>query len=99
MRPTGNHLHVREEITTQLNGIHLPQKTRMDLMLGRPRVFRVLAMGPGKLTRKGILIPMEVEIGDRIIVHSYTAGPVEIGDGTAIITSEEITAVIPKGTP
>lgn len=96
MKPIGNHLHVREEIHSAINGIHLPQKTRMDLALGRPRVFRILAKGPGKLTRKGHLIPIEAEIGDRIIVHSYTTGPVDLPDGTAIITAEEITAVMPK---
>lgn len=96
MKPTGNHVLVREERHEQIGGIFLTQKAKMDLTLGRPRVFRVLATGRGFYTRKGALVPIECESGDRVIVHSYTDGPQDLPDGTAIITADQIVMVMPK---
>lgn len=95
MKPLGNHLLVREELHEHIGGIFLTKKAKMDLMLGRPRVFLVLAKGPGRRTRKGVLLPIECEVGDRLIVHSYTDGPQDNPDGTAIITADQILAVMP----
>lgn len=95
VKPTGNHLLVSEELPQQIGGIFLTKKAKMDLMLGRPRVFRVLAKGPGKPNRKGVVIPIECEVGDRVICHSYTEGPQDILDDKHIITSDQILAVMP----
>ncbi len=97
MRPTSNHLVVQEEVPEQLGSIYLTEKMKMSLQLGRPRVFRVLAKGPGRLTKKGVLIPIECEPGDRIITHSYFEGPTELDDGRHIITDQQILAVMPRG--
>lgn len=96
MKPTGNHLLVEEEEPQHIGGIFLTKKLKMDLMLGRPRVFRVLSVGPGRTTRKGVLLPIECEPGDRIITHSHTEGPMDLKDGKHIITADQILAVMPR---
>ncbi len=98
-RPTGCHLLVKEEIPEQIGNIYLTEKLKMSLLLAKPRVFRVLAKGPGRITRKGVEIPIECEVGDRLIVHSYLKGPQDMPDGLHIITEEEVLAVMPGGKP
>lgn len=98
-RPTGCHVLVREEIPDQISGIYLTEHMKMSLLLAKPRVFRVLAKGRGRITRKGVEIPIDAEVGDRLIVHSYTKGPQDMPDGLHIITEEEILAVLPTKPP
>lgn len=95
MKPLGKHIIVQEEVAEQIGGIFLTKKAKMDLMLGRPRVFRVISVGPGRLTKKGVLIPPECRAGDRIICHSYFEGPIDLPDGRHIITQDQILAVLP----
>jgi co-chaperonin GroES (HSP10) len=99
VKPIGNHLLVQEEIRDQIGGIFLPEKSRMDLTLGRPRVFRVLAVGSGRRTRKGIQIPIETKPGDRVITYSHTTGPVDLPNGHSIISEDQILAVLPSTNP
>lgn len=80
---------------TTRNGIYLPESARDDINTGGPKEYRVLMVGPGR-TVNGCLIPVECAVGDRIICHSYTTGPVDLDDGTKIITDDQIIAVIPS---
>lgn len=96
MRMTGNHLLCEPITFNQVGMIHLTGKMQFSMELGRPRVLRVLAKGPGRLNRKGVRIPLECEPGDRVIVHSYTEGPEELPGGRIVITGEQIIAVLPK---
>ena len=47
--------------------IHLPQKS--TLFDGDQKQWQVLEVGPGRLTKKGVLIPPEVKVGDRVIFN------------------------------
>jgi len=97
MKVLGNHLLV-EAIpqTRSAGGIHFSPGYGQQENVGGPKVFRVLATGPGRPNRKGVLIPLEAEPGDRIICHSYTSGPVDVGPDRHLITSDQILAVLPK---
>ena len=59
-------------------------------------MFRVLAVGQGRRNKKGILIPVECSVGDRVMCHSYFTGPMKLDDGSYIITDSEIIAVLPR---
>lgn len=76
--------------------IVLPPILLDDNNTGGPKEFLVLQTGPGRRTRKGVVLPIECEPGDRVICHSYTTGAVEVGNGKMIITDDQIIAVLPK---
>lgn len=95
MRLTSNHLLCEPIAFNRVGLIHLTEKLKFSMELGRPRVMKVLAVGPGRMTRKGVRIPIECEVGDRVIVHSYTEGALELKDGSCIITDDLIIAVLP----
>ena len=99
MKPLSNHIHVERVIRPTYNHdgvIQLPPVLLDDNNTRGPKEYRVLAVGPGKVNKKGILIPIECEPGDRLIVQSYTVGEELLADGTALITDDMIIAVIPK---
>lgn len=96
MRMTSNHLLCEPITFDKVGSIHLTEKMKFSMDLGRPRVMRVLALGPGRLTRKGVLLPIECNPGDRVIVHSYTDGAIDLPDGNVIINDQQILAVLPK---
>jgi co-chaperonin GroES (HSP10) len=62
------------------------------------KMFRVIAAGPGRVTRKGVLIPNEIKAGDNVIVDARTGGrPQELGEGRFIISNPDdaVIAVCP----
>lgn len=99
MRMTGDHILCEPIAFNQVGLIHLTGKLQFSIELGKPRVMRVVAQGPGKVNRKGVLIPLECEVGDRVIVHSYTEGPHDLPDGKVVITHDQVIAVLPKTKP
>ena len=80
-------------------GIHLPQILQDEYNIGGMKLFRVLAVGQGRRTKKGAIVPIECEPGDRVICHSYFKGPIEIEGGQKIVSSDEIVMVLPKPQP
>lgn len=98
MKPTGNHLHVRPILRDRVGSILLTEKLKISLELGRPREWRVLAVGPGRLTKKGVRVPVEAAPGDRVITFHDFEGPVDLPDGTALITETQILAKLPRPT-
>jgi len=80
---------------TSRGGIFIPESVRSEFNSG-PKLFRVVAVGPGRRTKKGELLPMEVEIGDSVLVHSYTDGPVPFDDKHRLIRKEYVLLVFPS---
>ena len=84
---------------TTLRGIHLPDQALDDSNVGGPKQYRVIEVGPGKRLKNGTIRPMPVSVGDRIICHSYTTGPYDLGQGRMILTESEIICVLPLDNP
>ncbi len=61
----------KEEEKTK-GGILLPDTAEK----GRPEKGKVIAVGPGKMSSSGKIIPMEVKKGDTVLFTKY--GPTEI---------------------
>lgn len=95
MKLLSNHIHIKSIPAKQIGTIHLMKDLNEDLNYGGVKVFRVLAVGPGRVNRKGHIIPVECAPGDRVMCHSYFTGPCELQDGTQIITDDQIIAVLP----
>ena len=72
-------------------GIIIPETVNKE----RPEEGRVVAVGEGKVSDEGVLVPLKVKKGDRIIFSKY--GPDEIkidGKEYLIVSESNILAII-----
>jgi len=75
---------------TTASGIVIPESAAE-----KPDQGEVLAVGPGKKTEAGKVLPMDVKIGDKILFGKYAGQTVKVdGDEVLVIREEEILAVI-----
>lgn len=97
MKLLGDRVLARVEIQEKIGMIHLPATAQDYYNTGGPKVFKVVAVGTGRTTKKGVTIPIPIEPGDKVLCHSFTAAPQESGldDGSFFITTDQILAVIP----
>jgi chaperonin GroES len=71
-------------------GIILP-----DTAKEKPQEGTVIAVGPGKVSDNGTIVPMEVKIGDKVLYGKYSGTEVTIkGDEHLIMRESDILAVI-----
>ena len=77
-----------EETEEMRGGLYIP-----DTAKEKPIQGRVIAVGPGRL-EKGQRIPMELQVGDRVVYGKYTGSQVELDDEEIILIKE--TDVIAK---
>src|ERR1700692_3291407 len=71
-----------EEKETAKGGIIIP-----DTAKEKPQEGEVMAVGAGKF-EKGRRIPLDVKVGDRILVGKYTGSDIEIDDQEYLILRE-----------
>ncbi len=71
----------REEVTK--GGIVLP-----DTVKEKPQEGKVMAVGPGRKSEDGKLIPMDVKVGDIVIYSKYGGTEIKIDDEELIILRE-----------
>lgn len=95
MKLLSHHIHAAPVEVRHIGGIHLPESVRQ---IQTYRLWTVLQTGPGRLTRKGVRIPVECEAGDRLVTQHNFAAPHELSDGTVILTPDQVLAVIPQST-
>ncbi|MCS7176979.1 MAG: co-chaperone GroES [Candidatus Kapabacteria bacterium] len=77
-----------EEVTK--GGIIIP-----DTAKEKPQQGEVVAVGKGKLTEDGKLIPLQVKVGDRVLFGKYAGTEVTIdGEEYLIMRESDIYAII-----
>jgi chaperonin GroES len=82
---------VAEEQKTA-GGIIIP-----DTAKEKPQEGRVIAVGNGKVTDEGKVIPVEVSVGDRILFGKYSGSEINLdGEEHLIIREEDVLAVLGK---
>ena len=59
-----------------------------DMGKDRPDFGNVLAVGPGRYDNNGNLIPVRVEVGQKVIMPKYGANTVEIEGEEYVLASE-----------
>lgn len=62
-----------------------------------PQQAKIIAVGPGKLDDEGKRVPMEVKVGDRVLLSKY--GSTELnynGETYQLVCEEDILAIILK---
>lgn len=72
------------------SGIVIPDSAKEE-----PQEGKVIAVGPGAIGKDGKKIPMEVKVGDKVIVPKYGASRVKVdGKEYLVMREDEILAVI-----
>ena len=92
IKPLEDRILVRPEDAeeTTASGIVIP-----DTAKEKPQEGTVLAVGPGKRSDSGELIPVEVKEGDRVIYSKYGGTEVTVGgEDLLILSSRDVLAVV-----
>jgi chaperonin GroES len=93
IRPLGDNILVRQMKADEVTsfGLVLPEKDEK-----KPQ-GEVIAVGPGKLLENGSRAPLEVKVGDQVILKSWGGEKVTIDkEEFKIVAADEILAVIEK---
>ena len=73
-----------EAVTKTASGLYLPDKAAE-----KPKIAKVVAVGPGKVGDDNKLIPVNLKVGDRIVYKSYSTTEVKVNDKEYILVKEE----------
>jgi chaperonin GroES len=66
-----------------------------DTAKEKPQEGTVLAIGPGKRSEQGELIPMDVSEGDRVIYSKYGGTDIKLdGEDLLILSSRDVLAIV-----
>ncbi len=91
LTPLGNNVIVKpssEEEKTK-SGIIIP-----DTAKEKPHEGEIIAAGPGRTSKKGALVPMDVKVGDRVIYAKYTGSEIKVeGEKYLIMPESDILAL------
>ncbi|PYQ10666.1 MAG: co-chaperone GroES [Acidobacteria bacterium] len=60
-----------------------------DTAKEKPMEAKIVAIGAGKLDRSGKRIPLEVKVGDRVLIGKYSGQEVKIEDVEHLILKED----------
>lgn len=95
VQPLGDRVIVRRETPEKVtkSGIIIPDSAEdKKKMQGT-----VVAVGPGKRSRDGELIPAPVSVGDEVLFENDWRDPVEIdGDEYMVLSSESLIGILKK---
>ena len=79
-----------EAETTTASGLVIP-----DTAKEKPQEGEVLAVGPGRMTDKGVRVAMDINVGDRVIYSKY--GGTEIkhgGQEFLLLSARDVLAIV-----
>ena len=86
VRPLHDRILIKriEEKETVKGGIIIPDSAKE-----KPQEGQVIAVGNGKKTEDGKVIPLDVKAGDRILFGKYSGTEIKIDDQEYLILREE----------
>ena len=80
---------IDEEEEQKVGGIIIP-----DTAKEKPQEGEIVAVGPGR-TEDGDRIPLEVEVGDKVLIGKYSGTEVKIeGEDYLIMREDDILAIV-----
>lgn len=94
LKPLGNRvlLEIYEEETTTPSGIVLPDSAKE-----KSKLANVVAVGNGKLLDNGERLPVEVNVGDKVVFEQYAGTEIKHeGNEYLVIKDTEIIAIVEK---
>ena len=92
IKPLGNRVLARRLASEEKikGGIILPDSAKQ-----KQETAEVIAIGPGIETKEGNILPVPVQVGDKILMDKYAGQQVTIDDQEYIIVkSEDIIAIV-----
>ena len=92
IRPLYDRIVVKriEEQETVKGGIIIPDSAKE-----KPQEAEVLAVGNGKKTDEGKIIPLEVKAGDRILFGKYSGNEIKVdGEEVLILREDEVLGIL-----
>lgn len=86
LRPLHDRILIKriEEKETVKGGIIIP-----DTAKEKPQEGEVVAVGGGKKTEEGKIIPLDVKAGDRVLFGKYSGNDIKIDDQEYLILRED----------
>ena len=94
LRPLADRVIVKclENETKTASGIYIP-----DNAAEKPDQGEVLAVGPGRTSEEGKLVPLTVKVGDRVLFGRYGGQPVKVdGEELLVMKEEDLFAIVEK---
>ncbi|MBI2113414.1 MAG: co-chaperone GroES [Candidatus Wildermuthbacteria bacterium] len=92
IKPLSDHIVIealKQEEKTK-SGIYLPETAKE-----KPEQGKVIAVGPGKKNEQGVLIPLEVKVGDVVLFTKYGPNEITVDEKEYLVAREEdILAII-----
>ena len=73
-----------EEKETQRGGIIIPDSAKE-----KPQEGKVLAVGKGKMLEDGKVLPLDVQVGQRILFGKYSGNDIKLGDDEYLLMRED----------
>ena len=92
LRPLHDRILVRriEEEEKTKGGLIIP-----DTAKEKPQEGKVIAVGKGRVSEDGKLLPLDVHKGDRVLFTKYAGSEIEVGgDEHLIIGEDDVLAVL-----
>ncbi len=96
MTLTGNRILVKPDEVTEWHGIAIPLSiSHMENPFSEARIGTVMAIGVGRLTRKGKRIPIEIKVGDRVILPRDNKIHVTVDDAFHwLLNADEVIGIL-----
>jgi chaperonin GroES len=94
LRPMQDRIIVKrvDEETKTAGGIYIP-----DTAKEKPQQGEVVAVGKGKKTEDGKIIPMDVKVGDKVLFGKYSGTEIKLeGSDYLIMREDDILGVVEK---
>jgi chaperonin GroES len=84
---------IEDQGETMQGGLYIPDSAKE-----KPQQGEVVAVGKGKKTEEGKVLPLDVQVGDRILFGKYSGSDIKL-DGTEylIMREDEILGVLSNG--
>jgi chaperonin GroES len=95
IRPLHDRVVVKriEEGETMLGGLFIPDSAKE-----KPQQGEVVAVGKGKKTEDGKVLPLDVQVGDKILFGKYSGSDIRLdGNEYLIMREDEILGVLSNG--
>ncbi|MBI2104645.1 MAG: co-chaperone GroES [Candidatus Omnitrophica bacterium] len=92
LKPLGDRIVVRQ--------LEAQEKTKSGLVLPdtakeKPQEAKVIAVGTGRLLDDGVVKPLEIKNGDRVLYGKYSGTEVSIqGEDYLILREEDVLAIV-----
>ena len=85
LKPLSDRVILKQDEGTSVTagGIHIPDSAKEKSISGT-----VLAVGPGRLSERGDLVPMNVKVGDKVCYEKYAGTDIEVEEEKYVALKE-----------